>query len=329
MFEITKLSYSAISCFEGCQTDYYCRYILGLPQLDNKGQFIGIGVHKVLECLCNLEKQVIAGKKLPVVKDEYAGNVYKTTSIEKLKDRVYKSIVAKTPKLQWEDKDRKKYDKLVDIGLKSKNAPYGDEIIDTEKYFNIPLNYSWAKIEENKYLGISGVIDVYYKNSNGEHCILDYKTGKPEHDWNTNKKLIYSDYYKNIQLCMYYFALRKLYPNIEPIIKIWYLQNDKLITIYFSDDVIPYVEEFLEKSFEKIRKMEKPKQSRSFKCTSFCSWGKQKFSDIDRPDLAISNKIDNFITKEGHEMTICEAIHAFLKFRTIEQITNNCKTKKE
>lgn len=330
MFEITKLSYSAISTFDGCETDYYCRYLLNLPGLDNKGQYIGIGVHKVLECLCNLEKQVKEGKKLPVVKDEYAGNVYKTTPIHKLIDRVYKSIVAKTPQLNWEDKDRKKYEKLIQVGLESKNSPYGNTIVETEKYFNIQLTeYPWANIGTDKYLSISGVIDVYYINNNGEHCILDYKTGKPEHDWNANKKMVYNDYYSSTQLCMYYFALRKLYKDIEPIIKIWYLQNDKLITIYFTDDVISYVEDFLKKSFDKIRGLEKPKQNRSFKCKQFCSWGKQKFSDIGRPDLAIVNRTDNFITKTDEEMTICEAIHAFQKFRSIDKITEKCKVEKD
>ena len=329
MFELTKLSYSAISTFEGCQTDYFCNYILKLPQREKASTMIGTGVHKVLECICGISKQVSEGVKRPLVEDEYAGKVYKNTPLKTIVDRVYDKMVEMTPKVIWTDEDRKKYLGLVNMGLNSEHSPSTHKIIDVERYFRIELkDYDWAKINEDAHLCISGVIDVLFINERGEYCVLDYKTGKPEYDWNTGKKNTYKDYYKNTQLCMYYFALRKLMPDITPVIKLWYLQNDKLVSLYFEDSVLAYVEQFLEENYKKISSMKKPKQNRSWRCSKFCCWGKQTFSDIDRPDLAITNQTDNFLTKKGEEMTVCEAVHAFMKFREMDSIVKNCKKEK-
>ena len=326
MFELTKVSYSAISTFKGCETDYFCNYILRLPQRQKSSTMIGTGVHKVLECVCGLQKQEQEGKKRPMIKDDYAGNVYKTTPLEKICDRVYNKMVELTPKVQWKPADKKKYLKLVDIGMKSKNSPYQYKITDVEKYFRIELkDYDWAHLGDGKYLCISGVIDVLYIDNQDRYCVLDYKTGKPKYDWNSGKVMEYSDFMKNMQLCMYYFALRKLMPDVEPVIKLWYLQSDEVITLYFDDTLFEYVEKFIRNSYEKIKSMKKPRQNRSWKCSKFCCWGKQKFSDIDRPELSIKNQSANFLTNAGEEMTVCEAVHAFMQFRSVEDIVKNCK----
>lgn len=329
MYELTKISYSAISTFKSCETDYFCKYILNLPQRQKSSTMIGTGVHKVLECLCAIEKQKKEGVKRPLVVDQYAGKVYKNTPLETIIDRVYDKMVELTPKVTWKKKDRTKYLKLVDIGLNSKNSPYQYDILDVEKYFLLKLDgYPWAKIGDDSYLSISGVIDVLYTDNNKQCCVLDYKTGKPKYDWNTGKTMTYTDFTQNIQLCMYYFALRKLMPDVQPILKLWYLQSDEVVTLFFDDSVFSYVERFLEESYQKIKNLKKPRQNRSWKCSKFCCWGKQKFSDIDKSNLSISNQVDNFITKQGEEMTVCEAIHAFMKFRTIEEIVTNCKEKR-
>lgn len=326
MFELTKISYSAISTFKGCETDYFCNYILRLPQRQKSSTMIGTGVHKVLECVCGIQKQVQEGVKKPHIKDDYAGSVFKSTSLEKICERVYEKMVELTPKVDWKPADKKKYLKLVDIGMKSKHSPYQYKITDVEKYFRIELSeYDWAKIDDKTHLCISGVVDVLYIDNDGQHCVLDYKTGKPKYDWNTGKEMSYVDFTQNMQLCMYYFALRKLMPEVEPIIKLWYLQSDEIVTLFFDDSIFEYVEKFIKNSYEKILSMKTPRQNRSWKCSKFCCWGKQKFSDIDRPDLSINNQTDNFLTKAGEEMTVCEAVHAFMKYRSVEDTIKNCK----
>lgn len=328
MFELTKISYSAISTFKNCEMDYFCRYILKLPERQKSSTMIGTGVHKVLECICGLSKQTQDGVKRPLIVDQYAGKVYKSTPLQTIIDRVYDKMVELTPKVEWKKADRTKYLKLVDIGLNSKHSPSQYRITDVEKYFRLQLSeYDWAKIDDENHLSISGVIDVLYIDDKGQHCVLDYKTGAPKKDWNTNEIMEYKDFTTNMQLCMYYFALRKLMPDVQPVLKLWYLQSDEVVTLFFDDSIFDYVEQFIRTNYEKIINLKKPKQSKSWKCSSFCCWGKQKFSEIQRPELSIENNADNFLTKKGEEMTICEAVHAFMKFRDIDSIVKNCKGK--
>ncbi len=102
-------------------------------------------------------------------------------------------------------------------------GPFNRKIVDAERYFRIKI------VDGEKTYTCSGLMDLTTELDKDTIEIFDYKTGR--------FKMSYPDCLKDIQLMMYYYAAKRLYPKYKNhMITIYYLcGGKKQITPPFGD----------------------------------------------------------------------------------------------
>jgi len=164
--------------------------------------------------------------------------------------------------------------------------PRNRKVQDVEKRFDITVDKAWAKyiydgVEGQ--LAIKGTIDFITKIDNNTIEIIDWKTGK-RYDWAAGEEKTYEKLCKDQQLMLYYWAAKKLYPEVENIIvTIYFIADGGPFTIAFDAEHIKKTEENLQKAFVRIRNNNMPKMvsytQSSFKCTKLCDYFKNAHPD--------------------------------------------------
>ena len=146
-------------------------------------------------------------------------------------------------------------------------APFNRKIVDAERYFRI-------KIEDggHEYLA-SGLIDLVTEADKDTIEIFDYKTGR--------YKMSYPEAIDDIQLLMYYYAAKKMYPKYKHhMVTIYYLcGGKKQITPPFGNISLQECEERIKVRWNEIkfdifpqRRCDKPNGEVEFdhKCNYLC-----------------------------------------------------------
>lgn len=189
------LSASKIKTLKSCSWQYWCKYVLKLPDKTNSGALIGDTVHIILECLGSSRHKkhydkVIAKK-----------NIFASKAIKRL---VYKHA---------KRKDLNEESQINDICAMALNGlmydffgkQYGEpsQII-SEKDFELTVE------QEDIQYKVKGFIDKLYIYENISLVLIrDFKTNKKKYE---GKEV--SD---NLQDYIYTLAIRKLYPELKDI----------------------------------------------------------------------------------------------------------------
>jgi hypothetical protein len=189
------LSASKIKTLKSCSWQYWCKYVLKLPDKTNSGALIGDTVHIILECL-GLPRHKKHYDK--IVKNK---NIFASKAIKKM---VYKHIKRKDLNMESD------LENICSMALKGleydffgKNLGEPTEVI-SEKDFEIT-------VEDNEIsYKIKGFIDkLFIYGDHGVVLIRDFKTNKKKYE---GKEV--SD---NLQDYMYTLAIQKLYPHLKDI----------------------------------------------------------------------------------------------------------------
>lgn len=181
-------------------------------------------------------------------------------------------------------------------------GPFNRKIVDAERYFRL-------KIEDNghEYLA-TGLIDLVTEVDKDTVEIFDYKTGR--------YKMSYPEASEDIQLLMYYYAAKQLYPQYKHhMVTIYYLQGGKKqITPPFGDMSAEECRERIKRSWNEIehdifpqRRCDKPNGEVEFdhKCNYLC-------------DTALCEqmhpKLMKFVSHGGniHDVSSAEELEEFL-----------------
>lgn len=189
------LSASKIKTLKSCSWQYWCKYVLKLPDKTNSGALIGDTVHIILECL-----------GLPRHKKHYdiiikKKNIFASKAIKRM---VHKHIKRKHLNTESD------LENICSMALKGLmydffGNKYGNptEVI-SEKDFEITVQ------EEEINYKIKGFIDkLFIYGDHGIVLIRDFKTNK--------KKYEGKEVTDNLQDYMYTLAIRKLYPHLKDI----------------------------------------------------------------------------------------------------------------
>lgn len=189
------LSASKIKTLKSCSWQYWCKYVLKLPDKTNSGALIGDTVHIILECL-GLPRHKKHYDK--IIKNK---NIFASKAIKKM---VYKHIKRKDLNMESD------LENICSMALKGleydffgKNLGEPTEVI-SEKDFEITV--------EDKEISykIKGFIDkLFIYGDHGVVLIRDFKTNKKKYE---GKEV--SD---NLQDYMYTLAIQKLYPHLKDI----------------------------------------------------------------------------------------------------------------
>lgn len=333
--KIKKLSPSSINTFDGCQMKWFLSYVLGYREPSGKAAVKGTCAHYIMECLAKARLLQQAGRKWE--KDNVVGRINAhhrgVNDIDLWIDNTFEHFAKQNSHLEWSSSDKKDIQKSVAKALEHDLSPLNHaEIISTEDRFSMPINEDWAQfayeedgeIKEGR-LEINGVIDLVYRDDEGVINYLDYKFGGSLKDWNTGEEKTFESMMKDVQLCMYYWAIRQKYNDeLDINSHIWYVNLKKKFSLFFDDTQIRIALNKVMNTFASIKSMEQPEQNFSWKCR-FCEFSKTSYSDWGKSKLDVLYDInDNFSPVNGKK-SMCDATAYFIKHKGINPVMENCK----
>ena len=305
-----------------CEMQYFGEYVLGWKGPGNLKADKGTIVHKVLEILAKIkladQQNPNRGKEiLWDIEDDTIGkvNCY-PLDLHNICERVF-NYYAKIKDQPWTDKDFRDCElwvnKAIDFNGGAFN-PLNMNIVSPEQRFDLIIDEPWAhyeyvldgkKIEGQ--LGLKGTIDLITEPMPGTYEIVDWKTGR-RLNWATGEEKTHEKLMSDPQLMMYFLAASKLYPDIENIIvTIDFINDGGPFSLCYSKSDIPRTLDMLKEKFEYIKATKIPKQSKSWKCTKFCYFGKNTFTGTEiKPIIEFRN---GQTCAKGQTMTMCEQMN--------------------
>jgi hypothetical protein len=216
----------------------------------------------------------------------------------------------------WKPVDKRDALNWTWIGLEFKKGLYDPrrrEIFDTETHFDFEIQEPWAEydftspdgVRSQGYLRLKGTIDLTTIIPNGLE-VIDWKTGQ-RLNWATGKEKTFEKLCEDDQLMFYYYALRKIHPNIKNIIiTIFFVRDGGPFSICFDDSHVEMMENKIRKRFEEIRNARYPKmldpEHKDFRCAKLCPFFKNKFDDND--DHNMCRTVHNAVRKHGLEYAV-------------------------
>lgn len=278
--------------------------MLGIPQVVNKKAEKGTIVHKVMECLAAAKKALQDGRD-HFVDDEVMGTVhfkedmlYKDGFVEFLFEKSYAHYTSRSPH-KYEPKEKKevlawtyKPLRLLDGAFDPRNRV----IVAPEIHFDFEIDAEWAKYDYKLpdgqtvagTLAMKGTIDLVVEAAPNVYENIDWKTGQ-RIDWGSNKDWpfnikTFEKLMHDPQLRIYHYAIHKLFPDVEQVIPTIVFINDHgtkskpvpggAFTMPYKKSDIPDTLDIIRKGFEKAVRITRPHLNKSWKCKSFCHFGK-------------------------------------------------------
>lgn len=314
---------SSINAHSFCEQQYFLSYVLGIPDSSNKRAEQGTICHKVFECLA-LDKLSQQNSKVEYT-DDAIGTFPVGTEPKTLLDLSFDYYTNKSVHV-FTEKDREECLEWVHKALAYQDGnldPRNRTIFATEQRFDFEIDKKWAnykfeyngeKFEGN--LAIKGCVDLITKIDDNTLEVIDWKTGR-RIDWGTGEIKTYKKLRDDIQLRMYHYALSKLFPQYKNIlISIYFIngfwhgtKEDKkwvpegIYTVAFSKHDLSIFEKRLKAKFDLVRACQEPKLTKTWRCKSFCYYGKNLYP--------------------GTKDTICEHVRKKTKEDGIELVTLN------
>lgn len=218
---------------------------------------------------------------------------YGRAIVNQIIEDCYEYYKERTPEFDWPAVSLKDVRNFVWIALDHQNGtfdPRKREIFGTEQSFEIALEDSWATYEYESngdqicgQLKIKGTIDLILKIDDDTLEILDWKSGQ-RIDWANGDVKSLEKLQKDPQLMLYYYALRKLFPQYKNVIlSIFFLRDGGPFSVCFEDHHIDVMHNYIKETFHKVQKMENPQMldptQKDFRCFRLCGFYKQAHGD--------------------------------------------------
>jgi hypothetical protein len=211
---------------------------------------------------------------------------------------------------KWYPQDYKDCVNWVWMALDFNNGqfdPRRQNIVQPECRFDITIDKPWASYDINGVKGqlsFKGTIDLIIDNGYG-YEIIDYKTGQRK-NWAKGYVKDYKHFENDPQLTLYYYAARKLFPEIESIgLTIFWIRDGGPFSLCFDDEYITRAEKLLARQFNEIKRCSKPRlcdpTQKSFKCEKLCHFYKTSFKEGEEN---ICRTIEKSIKEVGLEKTV-------------------------
>lgn len=252
-------------------------------------------------------------------KDTYKWDVFVPTGhirfgvelVEYLIDK-YGKYYAKNSANTWEPAHFKQLTNFVWIALDYQNGafdPRRAKIFGTETFFDLTIDAEWAKYnydyrgkQLNGILHLKGTIDLIVELDENTLELRDYKSGQ-RLDWNTGEPKTYKKLHDDNQLLTYYWAGKKLYPDKNLIISIFFIRDGGPYSICFHEEDILRAEQLFKNTITKTKNCELPilldPLQKNFKCNRICDYYKQKIGNTN-----MCMFIHNEIQKHGLDYVV-------------------------
>lgn len=320
---------SSYGSYNLCQHKTFLNYVLGLPDVSGKAADMGNIFHKVMECLAlgKLKHQQTGQVGGWNIGDDYIGefipeNIYDNKILSKLTKMSF-DYYASISKCSFTNADLTKSIKWANNAVDFQNGmfdPRKREVMAVEQYFDFEIPDQWARYDYtigdkviSGNLSIKGTIDLILKVEDDHLEILDYKSGKRE-DFATGEEKTFEKLQVDPQLLIYFYACRKIFPNIKYFdFTIYYINHGGPFTMSFDDDSYVLAEKIIRKRFEEMKANNSPKllcptreqreNKKNFKCFHCCDYNKNK--------------------QPGTDLSICEFFQQEIKTYGIDKVTED------
>ena len=318
MIPVVYFRSSSLNTFRMCPMQYFLEYTLGVRGPSNQKADKGTIVHKVLE-ICALAKKGIQNGQQTIV-DDIVGEIevdnYDAEYLGDIISKVYRYYSTGLPHHRWTDRDFKDCSTWVWKALRYHDGmfdPRSRNIVDVEPHFDFEIKKEWAEYEYKPYglkghLALKGTIDLITQVDDGIYEVVDWKTGR-RLDWATGEEKTQDKLFDDIQLRLYHYALKHLYPDVHTfLMTIFFINDGGPYTVHFQDSDLEQTEAVLRDMFEKIRKTERPQIVRKIRpdqawiCKRLCHCGKTSYED------PLVEYRQGQYTKIGQPMSICEQV---------------------
>lgn len=248
----------------------------------------------------------------------YGHKSYGVDLINEVIDKSYKYYTTKLDHHTWTKTDLRDITNWAYIALDYNGGQFDPRkrcILQPEQRFDLVIDKPWAEYsfvhkgkELTGKLAIKGTIDLVTKLSDDMIECIDYKTGQRK-AWASADLHVkdLADFHKDQQLMLYYYAIRKLYPDFPSVIlTIFYVRDGGPFSVCFDDHTLDLVEENLKNKFQYVKDVELPKMlsptQHGFKCQKLCHFYKNNWP--------------------GTHKNQCMFIHEQIKKLGIEEVTN-------
>ncbi len=329
MIPIKRLSASSISTLDQCEMKWVLQYIMNYREPSGRAAAIGTICHYVLQCVARSKWIEQTGGEY---NDEIVGQIKTTYDLDIWTPKIYQHFIGQNPHIAWTDADYREVLRNIEKARLHNLFPANHyEVLEIERFFNMAAaspwgEYAYAKdgeIEKGN-VNLVGVIDLVFRDEDGAINILDYKFGDSR-DWNTGQKKDYGMLIKDVQLCMYYYAIKERYPDVDVVANLWYVKKEELYSAMFGKDQEEVILDKLQSTLRKIKGIEKPATSYSFKC-KFCSFSKTNFADWGRPELDMDyNKVGGKFDEVNGHPCVCDATKVFFDYRGLTATIEGAK----
>lgn len=309
---------SFLGSWEFCQLKTYINYCLGIDEESGKKAVLGTMTHKVLEtlALCKLRQQ---NGETHTITEDAIGEVpidfpYDTDEgLDILCERAFQYYSNKSAR-DYAPIDLKTIKGWAKIAVTHQNGCYDPrkrKIFAAEQHFDIELTNPWAaytyELNGEKFSGnahIKGTIDLISEVDKDTIEVIDWKTGATRKNWATGKEKSYEDLCNDKQLMLYYYALKKLYPNKNILFTIFFIQAGGPFTLCFEDEHIGKTEDILQKTLYEVWNTNLPKmlsyRQSDFRCTRLCEYFKNNWPGSDKN---ICRHVHDHIKEHGIQVT--------------------------
>lgn len=277
---------------------------------------MGSALHKVMEVLALCKKRKDEGLEYVIEEPELDLKIYhdfdffQEENIDYLLD---KSIIYYLKDFDTAKADIRNVKQWTRDALSYSNGMYDprkQKIFAAEQHFDLIIDKPWAKYDFTLRgeritgnLSIKGTIDLIVEEDDNVIHIIDYKSGQ-RLNYATGQPKTYDDFMDDTQLMLYYYAVRRLYPDKCVIFTIYWIRDGGPFTLCFDDEHLDIIENRLKKTFKEVLDNKNPKMKSPnhthFWCTKVCGYYKQNWEGSDKN---ICRYVADHIKEHGIDVT--------------------------
>lgn len=267
---------SSIGTLKQCQLKYFLEYVLGFSFPAHISAWKGNIVHKGIELLAR--RKIAEQKKQKTFVED--GEKYKCSEVTP--DFAFKKAVevytTKEPERAYTQLDIDDCYAWLNRHLTEYShwSPLERVVVTAEDYFDISFDEDWAKYEfqigndvVKGNLAIKGTMDLLYEVDEHTYEYCDIKTGK-RRDFNTGLTKDFEALREDIQLMLYYYALKHKYPDKNIFMTLLYISHGGPYPVPFDEFSIEKLKKTLATYFNLVKNIQVPSNIKGdFKC-NFC-----------------------------------------------------------
>jgi hypothetical protein len=317
--EISYARSSLLGSYAYCQLKTYITYNLGIQEPSQLKANLGTITHKALEILANCKKQIQDNPKNKkfIFNDTDFGEIkysYKTLMSEEFVKTIlnlsYEYYTKNTPHLNYIRNEHYPFcEKMVDACLNINSGQFDPRkmnILQAECPFDLEVKQPWANG-----LRLKGTMDLLTLGDSDTIEYVDYKTGARK-DWATGEIKDLPKLQKDIQLLLYYYAIRQIFPQYKNVIMtIFFLRDGGPFTVLYDSKDEEYFMNELKRLYIEIKNNKNPKPINrwrsDFRCQKLCHYYKTNWPET--------------------KTNICQYVEDNIKLYGIEETTQNLKKK--